>query len=49
MLDGLQLLGIINRRYPGLKIAVMTGSATEAKNALMSARQRRGAVPGKAA
>ena len=33
MLDGLQLLGIINRRYPGLKIAVMTGSATEAKRA----------------
>ncbi len=30
MVDGLQLLGIINRRYPGLKIAVMTGSATEA-------------------
>ena len=33
LLDGLQLLGIINRRYPGLKIAVMTGSATEAKRA----------------
>jgi CheY-like chemotaxis protein len=33
MVDGLQLLGIINRRYPGLKIAVMTGSATEAKRA----------------
>jgi len=33
MLDGLQLLGIINRRYPGLKIAVMTGNATEAKRA----------------
>jgi CheY-like chemotaxis protein len=33
MLDGLQLLGIINRRYPGLKIAVMTGSATESKRA----------------
>jgi CheY-like chemotaxis protein len=33
MLDGLQLLGIISRRYPGLKIAVMTGSATEAKRA----------------
>jgi len=31
MLDGLQLLGIINRRYPGLKMAVMTGNATEAK------------------
>jgi CheY-like chemotaxis protein len=33
MLDGLQLLGLINRRYPGLKIAVMTGSATENKRA----------------
>jgi len=33
LLDGLQLLGIINRRYPGLKIAVMTGNATEAKRA----------------
>jgi CheY-like chemotaxis protein len=33
MLDGLQLLGILNRRYPGLKIAVMTGSATEGKRA----------------
>jgi CheY-like chemotaxis protein len=33
MLDGLQLLGIISRRYPGLKIAVMTGNATESKRA----------------
>ncbi|HEX4349839.1 MAG TPA: response regulator, partial [Verrucomicrobiae bacterium] len=33
MLDGLQLLGIINRRHPGRKIAVMTGNATEAKRA----------------
>jgi CheY-like chemotaxis protein len=33
MLDGLQLLGIINRRYPGLKIAVMTGNASEGKRA----------------
>jgi CheY-like chemotaxis protein len=33
MLDGLQLLGILNRRYPGLKIAVMTANATEAKRA----------------
>jgi CheY-like chemotaxis protein len=33
LLDGLQLLGLINRRYPGLKIAVMTGSATEGKRA----------------
>ena len=31
MLDGLQLLGIINRRFPGMKIAVMTGNATEDK------------------
>jgi CheY-like chemotaxis protein len=30
MVDGIQLLGIISRRYPGLKIAVMTGRATEA-------------------
>lgn len=30
MLDGLQLLGIIRRRYPGIKIAVMTGLASEA-------------------
>jgi len=33
MVDGIQLLGIINRRYPGLKIAVMTGNATESKRA----------------
>ena len=33
MLDGLQLLGIITKRYPGLKVAVMTGSATESKRA----------------
>ncbi|HTX21015.1 MAG TPA: response regulator [Candidatus Aquilonibacter sp.] len=33
MVDGLQLLGIINRRYPGIKIAVMTGNATESKRA----------------
>ena len=30
MLDGIQLLSIIRRRYPNLKIAVMTGLATEA-------------------
>jgi CheY-like chemotaxis protein len=29
MLDGLQLLSIIKRRYPGVKVAVMTGHATE--------------------
>ncbi len=33
MVDGLQLLGIINRRYPGMKLAVMTGSVTESKRA----------------
>ena len=33
MVDGLQLLGIIHRRYPGMKIAVMTGNATESKRA----------------
>jgi CheY-like chemotaxis protein len=31
MVDGIQLLGIINRRYPGIKIAVMTGNASESK------------------
>jgi len=33
MLDGLQLLGIIKRRHPAIKIAVMTGNVTEAKRA----------------
>ena len=33
MLDGLQLLGIIRRRYPEIKIAVMTGNATDARRA----------------
>ena len=33
MLDGLQLLAIIRRRYPAIKLAVMTGSATEARRA----------------
>ena len=33
MLDGLQLLGIIARRYPGIKIAVMTALASEARRA----------------
>ncbi len=33
VVDGIQLLGIINQRYPGLKIAVMTGSATESNRA----------------
>jgi len=29
VVDGIQLLGIINQRYPGLKIVVMTGNPTE--------------------
>ena len=29
MLDGIQLLGIIQRRYPGVRVAVLTGNATE--------------------
>ena len=29
MVDGIQLLGIISRRYAGIKIAVMTGKANE--------------------
>jgi CheY-like chemotaxis protein len=29
MVDGIQLLGIISRRYPGIKITVMTGKANE--------------------
>ena len=33
MVDGIQLLGIITRRYPGLKIAVLTGNATDARRA----------------
>ena len=33
MLDGLQLMGIIRRRYPAIKIAVMTGNASEVKRA----------------
>jgi CheY-like chemotaxis protein len=33
MLDGLQLLGLISRRYPAIKLAVMTGNASEAKRA----------------
>ena len=31
MLDGLQLLAIIRRRYPGMKVAVMTGNVSEAR------------------
>ncbi len=33
LVDGLQLLGIICRRYPGVKLAVMTGLATESNRA----------------
>jgi pSer/pThr/pTyr-binding forkhead associated (FHA) protein len=33
MVDGIQLLGIVGRRYSGVKIAVMTGKATEANRA----------------
>ena len=33
MLDGLQLLTIIRRRYPGIKVAVMTGNASDARRA----------------
>jgi len=33
MVDGIQLLGIIIRRYPGAKVAVMTGHATESNRA----------------
>ncbi|HXI71239.1 MAG TPA: response regulator [Verrucomicrobiae bacterium] len=33
MVDGLQLLGVIGRRYPGLKIVVMTGKANDAHRA----------------
>lgn len=33
MLDGLQLLTIIARRHPGLKLAVLTAKATEARRA----------------
>ncbi len=33
MVDGIQLLGIIVRRYPGIKLAVMTGHATESNRA----------------
>jgi len=34
MVDGIQLLGIIHRRYPAIKIAVMTGNASEDKRAM---------------
>ncbi len=38
MVDGIQLLGIIARRYPGVKIAVMTGKATESNRAACLAK-----------
>jgi len=33
LVDGLQLLGIVSRRYPGVKLAIMTGLATESNRA----------------
>ena len=33
LVDGIQLLGIIKRRYPGVRIAVLTGRATESNRA----------------
>lgn len=33
VLDGIQFTGMMHRRYPGLKIAVMTSDVTEAKRA----------------
>jgi CheY-like chemotaxis protein len=33
MVDGIQLLGIIKRRHPGVRIAVLTGKATESNRA----------------
>jgi pSer/pThr/pTyr-binding forkhead associated (FHA) protein len=33
MLDGLQLMGIIRRRYPAIKLAVMTSNGNEARRA----------------
>ena len=34
MVDGIQLLGIISRRYPEIKIVVMTGKADESNRAI---------------
>ena len=34
MVDGIQLLGIVSRRYPGIKIAVLTGKANESNRAV---------------
>lgn len=33
MVDGIQLLGIIKRRYPGVRTAVLTGKATDSNRA----------------
>jgi CheY-like chemotaxis protein len=33
MLDGLQLLAIVRRRYPGMKVAVLTGNASDTRRA----------------
>jgi CheY-like chemotaxis protein len=33
LVDGLQLLGIIRQRYPGIKIVVMTGSPSDSRRA----------------
>lgn len=38
MVDGLQLLGIVRQRYPGIKIVVMTGSPSEHRRADALAR-----------
>ena len=39
MLDGVQLLGIIQRRYPGVRVAVLTGDATESQRAICLGRE----------
>jgi CheY-like chemotaxis protein len=33
MVDGVQVLGLIKRRYPGVRVAVLTGKATEGSRA----------------
>ena len=39
MVDGIQLLGIIQRRYPGVRVAVLTGNATESQRATCLGRE----------
>lgn len=39
MLDGIQLLGIIQRRHPGIRVAVLTGNATESLRATCLGRE----------